>query len=578
MQRESRAASETHNQTDLNRLHSYAMADLSILSNLVAAIHDIRAEHSGNWTTSNLTAVEEVDEIVRLLLLLESQSEQFDNLELVKHLKSLFTGLVTAADSQKQQTDDSMDNISINDAARKTVFDTIRNETFGAISQAISNIENDEKALLQTSYLGLKASKKKKNDGYFTSFNFDDLPEYEHLESTLAVLRADLCSEIAIMKLSTMDQDELVEHPQWRELILLLRYSLYKGTESCIVLSLHLHLKLANFLPDYQAIDAVLNILNYFIDTWITAKPRDRIDSSYTNTSLGASDMLLSAEYEGKDVTLDQLTSCQLTVFTALMLTVSERIVQPSMEGDGDRAIASIFLLFAHAVIPVTGNIVHSVRCGTGRMPLIDAVALFTVEKGNFMMNIMRRRNPTAVVTLAVQSGLVGVLNRSLALAVKEFSCQQGGEGSIADLSGTVTNQSQQLAQYRGTTMRCLLYSKLLLSLLNPFLANAPLLGFCTRLLPPGDTWSPGTVEADTSLYLWDAVSSPRENARFKETWSTDILQSVGNSMVSMVANVEANKLIFQLSGARSLIEFFSDKEVPPPESFQSSKEEGYGE
>jgi hypothetical protein len=53
-----------------------------------------------------------------------------------------------------------------------------------------------------------------------------------------------------------MDQDELVARPQWRDLIFLLRYSLYKGSESRIILSLHLHLKLDNFLPDYQAIDA----------------------------------------------------------------------------------------------------------------------------------------------------------------------------------------------------------------------------------------------------------------------------------------------------------------------------------
>jgi hypothetical protein len=87
-----------------------------------------------------------------------------------------------------------VDNISINDAARKTVFDSIRKESFGAISRALSNIENDEESLLRTSNTSLKAFKQR-NDGYFTSFNFDDLPEYEHLECKLAALRADLCSD-----------------------------------------------------------------------------------------------------------------------------------------------------------------------------------------------------------------------------------------------------------------------------------------------------------------------------------------------------------------------------------------------
>jgi hypothetical protein len=549
------------------------MTDPSILSNLVAVIHDIRAEQIGNWTTDNVSAVEEVDAILSSLLTLESQLEQFDNLELVKHLKGLFTGLVTAANSQ---SDDSVDNISVNDAARKTVFDSIRKDSFDAISRAISNIENDEEALLQTSYASLKAFKKKRNDGYFTSFNFDDLPEYEHLESTLAVLRADLCSEIAIRKLLTMDQDELVEHPQWRELILLLRYSLYKGSESCIILSLHLHLKLANFLPDYQAIDAVLNMLNYFIDTWITDKSHDEMESSHANSnSEGASNSLPFANSEGKDATLDKLTSCQLTVFTALLLTVSERIVLPSMEGDGDRAIASIFLLFAHAVIPMNLNTVHGVHYENGKMMLIDAVALFTVEKGNFIMDIMRRRNPSAVVTHAVQSGLLGVLNQRLASAVQEFSNLVEGDRAAEDTSSAPGSQSKAPALKRRITMRCLLYSKFLFSLLEPFLANAPLMEFCTRLLHPGVSKSSGCRVVDTSQaqsqvqYLWDTARSPRENARFREAWSTDVLRSVGNSVISMEANIEANKLICQLSGAKSLLEFFSDKESCSPEPVQ---------
>jgi hypothetical protein len=559
------------------------MADPSILSNLVAVIHHIRAEHIGNWTTDNLTSVDEVDEILSSLLMLESQSEQFDNLELVKHLKSLFTSLVIAADSQKQGKDVSVDNISINDAARKIVFDSIRKESFSAISRAILNIENDEEALLQTSYTGLKAFKKKRNDGYFTSFNFDDLPEYEHLESTLAVLRADLCSEIAIRKLLSMDQDELVEHPQWRELILLLRYSLYKGSESCVILSLHLHLKLANFLPDYQAIDAVLNMLNYFIDIWTTAKPRDRIESSHTTSSRGASNMFSFAKHEGKDATLDELTSCQLTVFTALLLTVSERIVLPSMEGDGDRAIASIFLLFAHAVLPLNFNTEHGAHCEKGKILLIDAVAVFTVEKGDFITDIMRRRNPSAVATHAVQSGLLGVLNHLLASAAQELNGVVEGGRSAEDLLTAAGSQSKSPALKRWTTMRCLLYSKFLFSLLQPFLANDPLMKFCTRLLPPGVSKYPGgeEVDASQSLYLWDAACSPRENVRFRESWSTDLLQSVGNSAISMEAVIEANKLICQLSGAKSLLEFFSDKESLAPKLVQGpsvDKSDGCGE
>jgi hypothetical protein len=197
----------------------------------------------------------------------------------------------------------------------------------------------------------------------------------------------------------------------------------------------------------------------------------------------------------------------------------------------------------------------------------INAFALFTVEIGNFMMDIMRRRNPSAVVPHSVQSGLMGVLDHRLTSAAQEFSDIIGWERAAADCSISIGSQSKSPALKRQTTMRFLLYSKLPFSLLKPFLSIAPLMQFCTHLLPPGVSSCHGCREVDTSqlLYLWDAACSPRENAKFRESWSTDALQSIGNSVISMEANNEANKLICQLSGAKSLLAFFRTRNPFPP-------------
>ena len=553
------------------------MTDLGICENLVPLIHSIRADqilrHPPNVSTD-----EEVEAIIAYLISLESLDDKFDDLQLVRQLKSTLSGLLTSdVPSSILGDDDPVDNISVDDVARKNVFESLRKETFKTISTAISAIEDNKDALLQTKFTPSKVNKKKKNDGYFTSFNFDDIPEYEHLEVTLKVLRSDHCNEGVFQKLVGLDVDELVEHPQWRELILLLRYSLYKGSEQCLILSLQLHLKLSNYLPDYQAVDAVLNLLNYYIEAWVTVKPRDTAEQSesYTNSTDAIYDKYFRQKMRDESGGLRLLSSCQLSIFTALLYVITERVVTPGSEGEADRIIASIFLLFAQAVIPLTYSEVDStssvVKLTTYHVPLIDALALFTVENGNFVTNIMRHRNPSAVLTHAVHSGLIGVLNSHLAHSIVAFDYLQKnvacGEGLIEE-----TEEMKRASDMRYSMMIKTLYrSKVLLSLLYPFLTNTPLMKFCTNMLPPLRAWPASISDSshhptnDSSDYLWDSTLVPREDKRFKESWSTEMLQSVGDSMISMDAYVLVNKLISQMSGAKPILNYFGEETAPAP-------------
>jgi hypothetical protein len=553
------------------------MTDLGICENLVPLIHSFRADQILRHPP-DVNAEEEVEAIIAYLISLEALNEKFDDLQLVRQLKSTLSGLLTSdVPSSILGDNDPVDNISVDDVARKNIFELLRKETFKTISTAISAIEENKDALLQTKFTPSKVNKKKKNDGYFTSFNFDDIPEYEHLEVTLKLLRSDHCNEGVFRKLGGLDVDELVEHPQWRELILLLRYSLYKGSEQCLILSLQLHLKLSNYLPDYQAVDAVLNLLNYYIEAWVTVTPRNTTEQSesYTNSTEAIYHKHFRQKMRNESGGLSLLSSCQLSIFTALLYIITERVVTPGSEGEADRIIASIFLLFAQAVVPLTYSEVDSIsnetKLTTNHVPLIDALALFTVENGNFVTNIMRHRNTSAVLTHAVHSGLIGVLNSNLAHSLVAFGDLQKnvtcGEGLIDE-----TEEMKRACDMRYSMMIKTLYcSKVLLSLLYPFLTNTPLTDFCTNLLPPLRAW-PATISnsshhptSDSSDYLWDSTRVPREDKRFKESWSTEMLQSVGDSMISMDAYVLVNKLISQMSGAKPILNYFVEGSVPSP-------------
>lgn len=555
------------------------MTDLGICENLVPLIHSIRADQILRHPP-DVSTEEEVEAIIAYLISLESLNEKFDDLQLVRQLKSTLSGLLTSdVPSSILRDDDPVDNISVDDVARKIVFESLRKETLKTISTAISAIEDNKEDLLQTKFTPSKVNKKKKNDGYFTSFNFDDIPEYEHLEVTLKLLRIDHCNEGVFRKLVGLDVDELVEHPQWRELILLLRYSLYKGSEQCLILSLQLHLKLSNYLPDYQAVDAVLNLLNYYSEAWVTVKPRDTAEQSesYTDSTEAIYHKNFRQKMRNESGGLSLLSSCQLSIFTALLYVITERVVTPGSEGEADRIIASIFLLFAQAVVPLIYSEVDSIssksKLTTYRVPLIDALALFTVENGNFVTNIMRHRNPSAVLTHAVHSGLIGVLNSHLAQSILAFDDLQKNvaidEGLIDE-----TEEMQRASDMRYSMMIKTLYcSKVLLSLLYPFLTNTPLMDFCTNLLPPLRAW-PATISEpshqstnDSSEYLWDSTRVPREDKRFKESWSTEILQSVGDSMISMDAYILVNKLVSQMSGAKPILNYFVEGTTPSPQT-----------
>jgi hypothetical protein len=504
------------------------MKDSSILNNIVATVHSLRSAANRSYSCEEEDG--EVGNLTDFMLVLESQLDTFRDLEVVKRLKSIISKNLP----QLIVSDDAIDYNPSGDV-RKSVFECVRKDILIELTELIQVVENDSDELLKVNFEFESANKKKKSDGYFTTFNFDDLPEYEHLEVSLKVLRSTHCNEHIIQKILESDVDELVEHPQWKELLLLIRFSLYNGNEQCKILSLHLHIRLASELPELQAGEVIVNLLNYLLDSW-----------KFLESSPGKYEIhRFGGENEDDLFSLDCLSRIQVSIFVALLKIISEKNISPSMETEGDHIIASVFILLTQAIVPV----IHGQQNEKDKVnipgqsdhlcffSLLDVLAVFTVEDGAFLLPILRRRHPSAVLSHAVQSGLIGTLNSELKSMVTNFRDLQPN--------------SYHLVRSEHYFRRIVLHSQLLLSLLLPFVSNRGIMRACCECIS-----IPSIASGTPSQYLWNGDKVSRENARFKEAFSTDLLQSVGNLSVSMTFDPLVNKLMSQVSGAKSILEF----------------------
>ena len=66
----------------------------------------------------------------------------------------------------------------------------------------------------------------------FASFDFNNLPDFEPLENTLVLIRENKYNKEDFYKLLDIDTNELLDHPQWTELLDLLKLMLNLNSNS----------------------------------------------------------------------------------------------------------------------------------------------------------------------------------------------------------------------------------------------------------------------------------------------------------------------------------------------------------
>ena len=103
----------------------------------------------------------------------------------------------------------------------------------------------------------------------FSYFNFDDLPEYEPLEVSLVLLRADPEDLFALNKVRAMDPEDLLEHQQWEELLALLRVSLNSRNHKAGDLSLDIHESFMVRFNGFQVVGVLTSLLCHLSQTFL---------------------------------------------------------------------------------------------------------------------------------------------------------------------------------------------------------------------------------------------------------------------------------------------------------------------
>lgn len=529
----------------------------SSLNDFVAAIHALRSQ----FEEDTLTGDQEIAQLMDQLKKLETYITEFDDLAGVKELKSILLGQMNTSISSSGIADGVRSSSIINSGnnssssssgtslrvpihenstvhvMRKRVFEIVRTEFIPQLKQAIqTSLANDEAEcrdvlLLNNAFSHVPVINKKQKGEFYSSFNFDDIPDYEPLETTLKLLRADHCSESVLTKLLLeLELDDLTDHPQWKELLTLIRYTLYHGTNHTRILSMQLHIRFATGLTDTQSAGAVLNLLNYFIDKWVVLG--------------GDTNQLLPVE-------LDDFTMVHLSVFSSLLDIIPSRILHPSMEMDGDRLIATVFILLAQGRVAINTTL-QSDTIVAPRIPLLDALTGFTRQRGDFISAIMAKRRPAAVMMHAVHSRLIAVLGRRVMVQP--------------------TDKDDDAASFTAAL-------RILLNLFLPFATSAGVMDFCAKFV----LLSSADVPLDLQGYVWDGAMEPRDDERFKETWRTELLLSVGASSVAMKADQSVNRLISHLAGAKPFVNDFltnvpsASPTASPGVDFDTRVADGFG-
>lgn len=349
------------------------MSSTSLLGGFVATVHDVRRGLHLEGKDA-LSEEEEVELIMEQLSRLDGL-ENCNELELARRLKRELLLHVPAPQQGDDDEGMTVQGLSSGGGGLEAVRRQILQEVS---SSATELLESEETQWLDFVNSDGKGSKKQKSSGYF-SFNFDDIPMFEPLEHTLAILRRPFpeCAA-AIPKLMELDTSELLEHPQWRELVDLL-FTTFEAAESKHRAQiLHLHVRFMHSMQGQQSADISINLLKIFRKRWLRRAADDDDVATPSNQPKSGD------EEEQRNV--------------AVFLDVLVHILPQMQYCDSrttDHFVATLFLL-------LTGGLAFH-----GTVPLLD---LMTGEISVGLLGLVRAR-PISVALHAIGSSLFSALS-----------------------------------------------------------------------------------------------------------------------------------------------------------------------
>lgn len=338
-----------------------------IRKELIALILRIRAN-----VGESCTATQAVDYIRNL----ESLYGDYDELELVKCLQSMIESHMIGEDVQK-------DKLNVKNLLENKGLEPLKRNVLALVQSIVSNSADKEE--LEQSIASPKA-KKQKSDGfsYFDQFNFDDIPPYEPLELTLSALRLNGNDEAAVAKLLETEFVDLLEHPQWDELMTLMVNCMQDPSvsESQKVSILCLYSKFIKVFRNYQSCEAAINLLQIVISEYFIKNSTQSFVNSEKQDLVHGSLLCLFVELVDNGVTfLHQASPAEKKVILLLVFTV---LVQSISLMNSNSEESRLNRKFFECINP-------------------DSFAVF-----------IQQYHPMQVLTLAEGSGLIEVLFKTV--------------------------------------------------------------------------------------------------------------------------------------------------------------------
>ena len=375
---------------------------------LISAIHEARRRClERRATTADATTLSEEEE-VDLVLSTLSRLDRLDcsnDLWLARQLKQAFLQNIpfpSVLGSGRSGAEPSLDDnvvFGLQSSKRRNSLEAVRRLMLREIQASIVSEEMlDESDTNCSKWLDWQAlsesqgNKKQKSSGYF-SFNFDDIPLFEPLEVTLSMIRQPFpAASRGFAKLLELDMGELVEHPQWPELVELMFKQLLTADGDSRVDVVLAHVRMVRGLQGKQSIEIAANIIKFCRRRWM------RIDQH--TSGINNDDNIVAAFVDVLNTSLPQLQFCD--------------------PKSSDTFIATLFCILARA--KVSGQTILN---------------LLGIRSALLILDLARSR-PVAIALHAIQSHLLGtVLIRSRGMMAEAFRMLPS---ALADVQHTIVS------------------------------------------------------------------------------------------------------------------------------------------
>jgi hypothetical protein len=479
-----------------------------MLSDLIPCIHKLRNDEKEN----ELNEEDEIEKIITSLKNLEFLSEDYEKFELVKNITNIIESFQI---SQNNDKDDINQNLN-----RKGIsIENVRMQLLKDLIPSINSITDIE--YLNTIMSNNQILKKHKSKGYFASFNFDDLPMIEPLELTLKLLRNDIHNEEALLKLFQYDPGELIEHPQWMDLIELLYQSITTkvnntSNNDIIILVIKIHMRFVSSFNGLQSIDLISNILKYLFQIWSCNKKEENLKMNYNFMEISR---------------FSNLTILQLESFTNVISTISKNFSSIS-DKVVDSLISSIMLILSYGILDNNSN--HDLTEEIRYISILDAIRYINKDNGlySFISDFHLNWLPFSIISHSIHSGLIFQLISKI-----RYSNKRLNKLELQDITSFEFNSY-------------LFQLSLWLSLLNPFFHNNILKLLCVT------DWS----SFDEINNILISSSSTDTDTALSLLWNGNMDNSTNLPSMDIMSN--SNKKVTLLSGAYSIYDIFLENKL----------------